>query len=94
MTVEYLGLADYVATEIMPRRLSQAEQRSVLFHVGLFYGRMLTHRVAINSGTALKYYGVCIQALNRFLQQYEMSVTDQDEDVFGDMSRDGEVFAR
>ena len=79
----------------MPRRLSPAEQRSVLFHVGLFYGRMLTHRVAINPGTVLKYYGVCIQALNRFLEQYELPVdADDDDEVFGAQPRDEEVLTR
>lgn len=98
-SARYAQLADFVTTEVMPRRLSQAEQRAVLFHVGLFYGRMLTHRVAINSGTVLKYYGVCIQALNRFLEQYELPVpAAQDGDVFGDVfgtePRDTEVLAR
>ncbi len=98
-SARYAQLADFVTTEVMPRRLSQSEQRAVLFHVGLFYGRMLTHRVAINSGTVLKYYGVCIQALNRFLEQYELPVpAAQDGDVFGDVfgtePRDTEVLAR
>jgi hypothetical protein len=78
----------------MPRHLSVAEQRSVLFHVGLFYGRMLTHRVAINPGTVLKYYGVCIQALNRFLDQYELPVRNQQDDIFGAEPRDEGVLTR
>jgi hypothetical protein len=93
-SARYAELADFVSTEIMPRRLSQSEQRSVLFHVGLFYGRMLTHRVALNPGTVLKYYGVCVQALNRFLEQYEMAVSAQDDDVLGDGPRHGEVLTR
>ncbi|MGY1662208.1 lysylphosphatidylglycerol synthase domain-containing protein [Geodermatophilus sp. SYSU D00705] len=91
-SARYDELADHVATEVMPRRLTVAEQRAVLFHVGLFYGRMLTHRVAINSGTVLKYYGVCIQALNRFLDQYDPPV--QEDDVFGIEPRKQEVLAR
>ncbi|RBY96434.1 hypothetical protein DQ237_07195 [Blastococcus sp. TF02-8] len=75
-SARYAELAEFVGTTIMPRRLSAPEQRSVLFHVGLFYGRMLTHRVVINPGTALKYYAVCVQALNRYLDQYEVSRLD------------------
>ncbi|RBY77792.1 hypothetical protein DQ238_14095 [Geodermatophilus sp. TF02-6] len=86
-SARYAELAEFVTTQVMPRHLSSAEQRSVLFHVGLFYGRMLTHRVAINPGTVLKYYGVCIQALNRFLEQYDLSVEAQD-DVFGTEPRE------
>ncbi|WP_029432601.1 lysylphosphatidylglycerol synthase transmembrane domain-containing protein [Blastococcus sp. URHD0036] len=94
-SARYAELADFVSTEIMPRRLLPSEQRAVLFHVGLFYGRMLTHRVAINSGTVLKYYGACIQALNRFLDQYELpAVAVQDDDVFGDAPVDEEVLVR
>jgi len=94
-SARYAELADFVTTQVMPRRLSPAEQRSVLFHVGLFYGRMLTHRVAINPGTVLKYYGVCIQALNRFLEQYDLPVdADDDDEVFGAEPRAQEVLTR
>ncbi|SDO32900.1 lysylphosphatidylglycerol synthase domain-containing protein [Geodermatophilus sp. DSM 45219] len=94
-SARYAELADFVTTQVMPRRLSPAEQRSVLFHVGLFYGRMLTHRVAINPGTVLKYYGVCIQALNRFLEQYDLPVdADDDDEVLGAEPRTQEVLTR
>ncbi len=93
-SARYAELADFVTTQVMPRQLSPAEQRSVLFHVGLFYGCMLTHRVAINPGTVLKYYGVCIQALNRFLEQYDPPVRAQDDDVFGTLPRNEEVLTR
>ena len=73
-SARYAELAEYVTTQVMPRHLTPSEQRAVLFHVGLFYGRMLTHRVAINPGTVLKYYGTCLLALNRFLEQYDMPV--------------------
>jgi hypothetical protein len=83
-SARYAELADYVSTVVMPKHLTVAEQRSVLFHVGLFYGRMLTHRVVINPGTALKYYAVCVQALNRFLDQYELLRHDgARDDIFG-----------
>jgi hypothetical protein len=93
-SARYAELADFISTEVMPRRLSPGEQRAVLFHVGLFYGRMLTHRVAINSGTVLKYYGVCIQALNRFMEQYELPRTAREDDVFGDAPSNEEVLTR
>lgn len=80
-SARYAELAEFVTTQVMPRHLDVAEQRSVLFHIGLFYGRMLTHRVAINPGTVLKYYAVCIQALNRFLEQYDLPVRGQRWDV-------------
>lgn len=90
-SARYAELADYVTTTVMPRRLTPGEQRSVLFHVGLFYGRMLTHRVAINPGTALKYYGICITALNRFLDQYELPRSHQRDDIFGSEPKEGQV---
>ncbi|RZU33038.1 lysylphosphatidylglycerol synthase domain-containing protein [Blastococcus saxobsidens] len=93
-SARYAELADFVSTEVMPRRLAPAEQRAVLFHVGLFYGRMLTHRVAINSGTVLKYYGVCIQALNRFLEQYDLLVHARDDEELGAQPSNEEVLTR
>ena len=94
-SARYAELADFVSTEVIPRHLSVAEQRSVLFHVGLFYGRMLTHRVVINSGTVLKYYGVCLQALNRFLDQYDLPRRDdRGDDLFGIDSRSDQVLSK
>ncbi|MGY1845046.1 lysylphosphatidylglycerol synthase domain-containing protein [Modestobacter sp. SYSU DS0875] len=91
-SARYAELADHVSTTIMPRYLSPAEQRAVYFHVGLFYGRMLTHRVVINPGTALKYYGVCVLALNRFIDQYELPRRDDRvDDIFGTEPREGQV---
>ncbi|THG30838.1 lysylphosphatidylglycerol synthase domain-containing protein [Naasia lichenicola] len=66
----YADLTEHMQTELMPRYLSAAEQRAVLFHVGLFYARMLTHRVVINPATVLKYYAVAVEALNQFIEQY------------------------
>ncbi|MCZ2829745.1 lysylphosphatidylglycerol synthase domain-containing protein [Modestobacter sp. VKM Ac-2986] len=94
-SARYAELADFVSTEVIPRHLSVAEQRSVLFHVGLFYGRMLTHRVVINSGTVLKYYGVCLQALNRFLDQYDLPRRDdRGDDLFGIDTRSDQVLSK
>jgi hypothetical protein len=93
-SARYAELADFVTTQVAPRHLTVAEQRSVLFHVGLFYGRMLTHRVAINSGTVLKYYGICIQALNRFVEQYDLPVRDRIGDDRGMVSMNEETVQR
>lgn len=71
-SARYAELEGYVRTEIMTKHLHASEQRSVDFHVGLFFGRMLTHRVVINPDTVLKYYGACISALNTFIGQYEL----------------------
>lgn len=73
-SARYAELEDHVSTHVMTRYLSPSEQRSVLFHVGLFYGRMLTHRVVIDPGNALKYFAVSLQALNRFADQYDLPV--------------------
>jgi len=69
-SAQYAELERYVREEIAPTILSAAEQRSLLFHAGLFYGRMLSHRVVIDPENALKYYGTCVVALNRFIAQY------------------------
>jgi uncharacterized protein (TIRG00374 family) len=93
-SARYAELADYVGTAVMPRHLTPGEQRSVLFHVGLFYGRMLTHRVVINPGTALKYYAVCIQALNIFLAQYDLPRRDDRvDDLSGTDTRQEQVLS-
>jgi hypothetical protein len=93
-SARYAELGEFVVSQIMPRYLTPAEQRSVLFHVGLFYGRMLTHRVVINPGTALKYYAVCVQALNRFLEQYDLPRRDdRADDIFGTEIRQEQVLA-
>lgn len=52
-------------------RLTPEELRSLPFHVGLLYGRMLTHRIAIDPHTALVYYTKCVEFLNQFYRQYE-----------------------
>lgn len=51
-------------------RLSPEELRSLPFHVGLLYGRMLTHRVTMNPATALLYYAKSVEFLNVFYAQY------------------------
>ena len=90
-SARYAELADYISTQVMTRHLTPAEQRAVLFHVGLFYGRMLTHRIVINPATALKYYGVSVLALNRFLDQYELPTRDEQPDIFSSEPLPAEV---
>ncbi len=68
---QYEQLHNHVVNEIMPKYLEEAERRAVLFHVGLFYGRVLAHRVTINPDNVLKFYGTSIKALNKFIEQYE-----------------------
>lgn len=58
------------------QKLSPEELRSLPFHVGLFYGRMLTHRVTIDPQTALIYYAKCVEFLNRFYAQYSDPLID------------------
>lgn len=51
-------------------RLTPSELRSLPFHVGLLYGRMLSHRVVIEPETALVYYARSVQFLHQFHAQY------------------------
>ena len=78
-SARYAELDEHVTTHLVPRHLTGVEQRTVLFHVGLFYGRMLTHRVVIDPATALKYLGVALQALNAFIDQYDLPLRDDRE---------------
>lgn len=66
----YMQLCEHVENVVMKKYLTDAESRSVLFHSGLLYGRMLAHRVVINPANTLKYYAVCVVLLNKFYQQY------------------------
>ncbi len=70
-SARYMHLYNHVIKEIVPKYLSEAEQRAIMFHVGLFYGRVLAHRVVINPENVLKFYGVSVKALNEFIAQYD-----------------------
>jgi hypothetical protein len=61
---------DAFVDENMVTSLMETERRALLFHTGLFYGRMLTHRVRIAPHSAAKYYATSMIALNRFYGQY------------------------
>jgi hypothetical protein len=57
--------------KIVPKYLSEPELRSLPFHVGLFYGRVLAHRVVIQPDNVLKFYGMSVKYLNDFIAQYD-----------------------
>lgn len=57
--------------KIAKKHLSSAEYRSILFHTGVMYSRMLTHRVHINPDNILKFYAISVVALNDFYEQYK-----------------------
>ena len=56
-------------------RLTPSEFRSLPFHVGLLYGRMLSHRVVIEPKTALIYYARSVEYLHQFIAQYAPHTT-------------------
>lgn len=70
-SARYMQLHDYVQTTIAAKYLTDTERRTVLFHTGLLYGRMLAHRVTINPHNTLKYYAVSVMLLNEFYRQYD-----------------------
>ena len=51
--------------------LSEEERRALPFHVGLFFGRVLTHRTIIDPYTVLTYFAKCVEFLNLYYRQYE-----------------------
>ena len=69
-SARYEQLHNHLVSKIMPKYLKEAEHRAVMFHVGLFYGRVLAHRVAINPDNVLKFYGTSVKAFNNFIEQY------------------------
>lgn len=70
-SARYMQLYEYVAGPLSNKYLTETEQRAVLFHTGLLYGRMLAHRVVINPHNTLKYYAISVILFNEFLRQYE-----------------------
>lgn len=51
--------------------LTGSEYKTILFHTGVMYSRMLTHRVHINPDNVVKFYAISAVALNEFYRQYE-----------------------
>lgn len=70
-SARYMELYDYLSNELLDKYLTPTEKKTVIFHAGLLYGRMLAHRVVINPRNTLKYYAVSIILLNKFIQQYQ-----------------------
>lgn len=70
-SASYMQLCEYFIDVVARKYLTDSENKTLLFHAGLLYGRMLAHRVFINPDNTLKYYAVCIVLLNRFYRQYE-----------------------
>lgn len=70
-SAQYADLAAHLHDGTARELLTPAEQRSVMFHTGLFYCRMLSHRVVIDPTNAAKYFGVGLSAMNHFITAYE-----------------------
>ena len=70
-SARYMELNDHTQQHIMPQYFTPAELKTLPFHVGLLYGRMLAHRVVINPENTLKYYAICVVFMNRFYNQYK-----------------------
>jgi hypothetical protein len=65
----YEELSRWVTNEILPEILTNDEILAINFHVGVFYARMLTHRLNINHKNALKYFAVSIVMLDKFYKE-------------------------
>lgn len=70
-SARYMQLDEYVKNEVMPKYLTSTEINSVEFHVALFYGRMLTHRVIINPDNVIKFYATSVIGFNKYFNKYQ-----------------------
>lgn len=70
-SARYMQLNEYFQDILAQKYLTETERKTILFHTGLLYGRMLAHRVVINPHNTLKYYAVSVVLLNKFYNQYE-----------------------
>lgn len=70
-SAQYMQLNDYFQSIMAAKYLTETERKTVLFHTGLLFGRMLAHRVLINPHNTLKYYAVSVVLLNNFYRQYK-----------------------
>lgn len=52
-------------------KLTPKEYKSIDFHVGMMYLRMLPYRVNIDPENLLKFYAIAVISFNNFYQQYE-----------------------
>lgn len=67
---KYSELAQFVLKE-SEKSLTFSENHALTFHVGLFFGRMLTHRVRINPKTSIIYLSKSIEYLNEYVNNFE-----------------------
>jgi serine/threonine protein kinase len=68
-SAKYRELGDWLAT-YAAERMSPGEVRSLNFHVGLLFGRMLDHRLRIHPESAPAYYALAVEFLGRHLDQH------------------------
>lgn len=55
----------------LSKKLPAHTSRTILFHEGVHYCRMLTYRANINPATVAVFYGTAVKLLNEFMDQYE-----------------------
>lgn len=70
-SARYMQLDEYTKSKIIPKYLTKLEADSVEFHVALFYGRMLAHRVIINPDNVLKFYATSVIGFNNYYKKYK-----------------------
>jgi len=68
---KYGVLSNWLFEDVLPKKLTENEIKAVKFHVGIFYSRMLTHRILINEKTMYKYVAVSIRYLNEFFEEVD-----------------------
>ena len=68
---KYNELSNWLFKDVLPKKLTENEIIAIKFHIGIFYSRMLTHRILINEKTIYKYVAVSIRYLNEFLEEVD-----------------------
>jgi hypothetical protein len=69
-SAKYMQLHGHFLDVVVNKYLTETERKTLLFHTGLLYLRMLTHRIVINPRNAVKYYAVGVMLLNKYYDQY------------------------
>ncbi len=67
---KYEALFNFLDKELH-KSLSNTDYKSILFHEGVHYCRMLTYRATINPETVAVFYATAVKLFNEFLKQYE-----------------------
>jgi len=70
-SAQYTWLCRYVRKQLAPKYLSDAEQKSMLFHAAALHVRRLKHQVYYTPANTLKFYAIGVKTLNDFLTQYQ-----------------------